>query len=768
MLKKGFSRSLSIVVVLVFLFTTIFAVGTVNAQGIADTHLMKYGIFCHYVPGLTVNTSGVVVTDPNTLANNFDATQFANDLAAMKVKFVIFTAWHKNMVCLWPSAAMTKWLPTGHTTTRDVLGDMITAVKAKGIHVLFYTHPRDGHDFNAADQAATGWSPFNYTTWNNFINDIYADLITRYGSQIDGIYLDEGGHNDTYLDMVRLRNTVKSINPDLLMIQNNYYGTLYTADEGDQEFYYWGPFTAGSDGTLWTSYSRGCGPVFASNWWASVASGTNTVTWSAASMFKYTVLQAGTNTDGLGVQWAAGPYSGTAGGFETGVVSTMTAVGNLIAPIASSIENTLPSTSYVTKPLSTISGLTWGVATRSSDDSIEYIHVLKAPGTKTLTLPVPADGKLFGTASLVSNGNAVTLTQAATAVTLTLGSSDNWDANDTAIKLTVTGKRSDLALGKLVLTTSAVDTDNNWGNQKVTDGITTSVAGTSMGYSSSLPTATNHTEDLTVDLGANNTVSRVVLWPRSDSPNTGYGFPIDFTIKLSTDNVNWTTVVTKTGYANPGAVPQTFNFTAATARYVRVEGTNLRQNPNDLNYYRMQFAEMGVYNTFSDNFTSGFANNWTANSGTWSVASGMYNQSLIGTANTTIPQSAWSDATFEYDFQITNNNGNTSNWAGCNIRKTNLADTHDNSGYMVYCRSNGEVCLYKPTGNLATYSSGLTFSTLTHMKIVTSGNNIQVFVNNSPTPNINYTDTVGTTYSSGYFGLETYYVAANYDNVSIH
>ncbi|MDP8998852.1 MAG: discoidin domain-containing protein [Myxococcota bacterium] len=528
------------------------------------------------------------------MANNFDATQFANDLAAMQVEFVIFTAWHKNMVCLWPSTAMARWLPTGHTTTRDVLADMIAAVKAKGIRVLFYTHPRDGHDFNAADQAAAGWSPFNYPTWNNFINDVYAELITRYGSQIDGIYLDEGGQNDTYVDYVRLRATVKGINPNLLMIQN-YYGNIYTADEGDQEFDYWGQFTKNSDGTRWQSYSRGVGPVFASNWWASVAKGTNTVTWTPASMFTYVVLQAGTNTDGLGVQWAAGPYPGNGGGFETGVVSALTSVGRLIAPIASSIKNSLPSTSYVTKPLSSLSTLTWGVATRTPDDATEFIHVLKAPGTKTLTLPVPADGKLFGTASLVSNGHVVTLSQTATAVTLTLDAADSWDPYDTAIKLTVTSKNSNLAFGKLVLTTSSVDVDNSWGAQKVTDGVTTSVPGTSMGYSSNTPTTMNHKEDLTVDLGANDTVSRVVLWPRSDAPNAGYGFPVAFTIGLSTNNVDWATVVTKTGYQNPGAAPQTFNVPATTARYVRVEGTNLRQNPNDTNTYKMQFAEMAVY-----------------------------------------------------------------------------------------------------------------------------------------------------------------------------
>ena len=88
--------------------------------------------------------------------------------------------------------------------------------------------------------------------------------------------------------------------------------------------------------------------------------------------------------------------------------------------------------------------------------------------------------------------------------------------------------------------------------------------------------------------------SEVDLYPRSDSPNGGYGFPIDFTIAVSNDATNWTTVVTKTGYALPSGV-QNFAFMAQTARYVRVTGTNLRANPNNSNQYWMQFAEISVY-----------------------------------------------------------------------------------------------------------------------------------------------------------------------------
>jgi hypothetical protein len=58
---------------------------------------IKSGIFVHYVPGLTVDKQGLVVNDINSLANAFDAQDFANDLESFGVECVKITAWHKGM-----------------------------------------------------------------------------------------------------------------------------------------------------------------------------------------------------------------------------------------------------------------------------------------------------------------------------------------------------------------------------------------------------------------------------------------------------------------------------------------------------------------------------------------------------------------------------------------------------------------------------------------------------------------------------------------------
>jgi len=135
---------------------------------------------------------------------------------------------------------------------------------------------------------------------------------------------------------------------------------------------------------------------------------------------------------------------------------------------------------------------------------------------------------------------------------------------------------------------------SDWFTHRVNDGQKGTVAG-SRGWSSQNLLTQNHTESIKVDTGAVQSISTVNLYPRNDASQVGNGFPIDFTIQISSDNVNWSTVVTRTNYAKPGNAAQIFSFTSQSARYVKVTGTNLRANPTESNYYRMQLAEIEIY-----------------------------------------------------------------------------------------------------------------------------------------------------------------------------
>lgn len=423
-----------------------------ETNGTTEFLKTKYGLFVHYVWGgdqkksLTVTRDGKPVATFDEFANAFDAPGFARDLEKWGVEYVILTAWHYNINPLFPSATMKKWGLENHSCKRDVLRDAINACKAKGIRVMLYTHPRDGHDLSPEDQAKTGWggangsdpdwARFDRKKWNDFTNELYQELVTRYGADLIGIYSDEGsaaGDSWRVVDYPRLRHTVKTLQPDLLMLQN-WYGTTYSLDGGCKEYSYWGEF-ADRNANAWPTYRMSVGTVMASNWYATKPAGENVVSFQPDGMFRYTVMQAGANTEGGGVIWAAGNYAG--GGWETGVGESLDRIATLMKPIAPSLKNVYPSTSYPTPGGVKLPDLKWGVATRATDDSVEYLHVLNPPadGSLSLTLPPPVGGAKFEKAVLLASRKPVAMKQDASGLRLQLPAGESWDKLDTVIAL---------------------------------------------------------------------------------------------------------------------------------------------------------------------------------------------------------------------------------------------------------------------------------------------------------------------------------------------
>jgi beta-glucanase (GH16 family) len=442
---------------------------TNQMNGIQDWKQMKYGMMVTYAYNAPNNNGqnnnfetpmpdGSHIQDINTFANQFNAPQFASDLASFGLQYVIFTAWHGGECPLYPSAVMNSWRP-GCCPTRDLLGDMIDACRAKGIKVIFYTHPLLGHNYSQVDDATTGYWPWNWVTWSNFKNDEYSEMIQRYGSRIDGFYTDDGfqaGNLDgaasagafypintlfTHdnledVDYVRLRSTIKASNTNMVTMCNGSYSFrgIYSFDYPNVE--QGGlPSTTYSDGGNFCAQSIQIAPV----WWATVANnGGWACTASANNIFRYTVLGAGTQNSFGGAAWAAGCYDSS--GWEPGVAQTMQQVGAWMAPIGASIYNTYASSSYVTGAGNSVGSIANGiVATKSTNNAIEYIHVLNPPSGTTLSLPKPSDSKTFTSAQLLANGQPVTLVQNSSGVTLTLTGTNTWSSLDTVIALSVAG-----------------------------------------------------------------------------------------------------------------------------------------------------------------------------------------------------------------------------------------------------------------------------------------------------------------------------------------
>jgi hypothetical protein len=115
------------------------------------------------------------------------------------------------------------------------------------------------------------------------------------------------------------------------------------------------------------------------------------------------------------------------------------------------------------------------------------------------------------------------------------------------------------------------------------------------GYASALDSSANATEWAQLDLGATHSLTEVDLFPRDEASNTvGACFPVNFTIATSTDGTNWSTVVSKSGYAKPGDSPQQFTFSQVSARYIKVTATALSPDQNGNYYFELrQIAAFG-------------------------------------------------------------------------------------------------------------------------------------------------------------------------------
>jgi hypothetical protein len=182
----------------------------------------------------------------------------------------------------------------------------------------------------------------------------------------------------------------------------------------------------------------------------------------------------------------------------------------------------------------------------------------------------------------------------------------------------------DLAAGATVRVSSCSEA-NGWTCAALVDGQFTADYNR-FGWSSD-PSDTNQPQWAVLKLSAPERIAQVVLAPRGENPggtiaeafhgegegvggvlefaaghkahdpNTGQGFPLDFAISVSADGDAWTRVASRTNYPLPdNGKARAFDFDPIDdVRYIKVEASALRANPNEGGKYAMQLVEIAAY-----------------------------------------------------------------------------------------------------------------------------------------------------------------------------
>ncbi len=589
-----------------------------------DAFRMKYGLFIHWVGSTPSQRSGVKRPDgspyePGTIdefANDIDVEAVADEMQALGFEYVLITDFHGFGTMLHPSAASDRWRGQGYASKRDVIGEMIQALKKRGIGFILFTHPLCGHIY--ADKEELGWDDptDNYKRWNDFVNDIYAELAETYGADMMGIGFDSefglSGNKDFVgkLDHARLRETILSRAPHLQLY--SLPGPVLATEFGHKEVWradWHDPWRSRAvddyDVETWPSYRRKVSVVVPDHWVTIAAASKGMTHLNGDQMYRYTVIQAATATAGPGSAWAASPYAD--GTWEDNVREVFAAVAEDIAPVRAALSQVYVSTAYPIPEGAQLATLKHGIAaTRAIDDSVEYIHVLNPPEDRTLILPPPADGKRFCSAKLLATGKEVQLSQGEDGgVTLDIGS-EQWHRLNTVIALAVDPQsvpRRSLALYKKV-TASDNRFTPQWpkptpfGLLQLVDGYRNykekeqAWLNPNAGWSSE-PRETPGSTSVSVDLADVYAIKEVVLYPRDDAGHEGEGFPIDLVVEVSRDGKHWQAIASRSGIPQTSE-PLVLTFKPVKARHVRVVGTKLRPDPQD-GLYSMQIVELELF-----------------------------------------------------------------------------------------------------------------------------------------------------------------------------
>ena len=397
----------------------------------------KLGLFVHYVYGLTHAAPGKPPHKSlKKFANDLDVNAIAKLADQMDAQYVILTAWHWRMTTLFPSKVWGKLFPH-HVCQRDIIGQLATALKARGIKFVLYVHPDDRHDFTTAMIAQLvkhGYTSARFVhngllpgephdpKWDRLYCKMLKEVGQRYGREIYGYWEDDGGGGTNGLAVQKI---MEHYTPGAAIWLNGFTKRPPATLVGGEA---WNLIDYNPRPHIYNTSPAQTADVISSNWWAAGGK----VKFTAQQLYRFFICSIATKGQhNGGVVYATGIYSDNQ--WETGVPQVAMAFGKLVRANAKAIFNTVPSHAYISHPKAAEKPQ-WGVAVDSPHRHTVYLHVLMPPKGNALHIGKPADGVTFITAALL-NGHAVGLEPTAHGYALTLPDGMRWNRLDTIIAL---------------------------------------------------------------------------------------------------------------------------------------------------------------------------------------------------------------------------------------------------------------------------------------------------------------------------------------------
>lgn len=156
----------------------------------ADTEWMdsSFGLGIHWTSKSTAAQGNGLTVDHQSAVKNFNVRNFTEQLRRANAKHCIFTLTHEEHFLPMPHALLDAIYP-GHTTERDLAGELAESLHDAGIRVIFYYN----HSCNGMKnqwKEAVGYSEGNLDLFAARICMMVEMISRRYGDLVDGWWFD--------------------------------------------------------------------------------------------------------------------------------------------------------------------------------------------------------------------------------------------------------------------------------------------------------------------------------------------------------------------------------------------------------------------------------------------------------------------------------------------------------------------------------------------------------------------------------------------------